>query len=131
MFNKIEIHYRQLFLLCIGTILILYLPTAMAQLPTGSSISVPGTADGDSWLKKFAYIIRFVVFLMCMAAVGLGLSESIFSIFRTINDARTSGEWGPAIRQIGIIIGALIFAVVIFGLLNEFVLTPIEKYFTT
>ncbi len=98
------------------------------QLPTGSDFEVPGASSGDPWLKKFAFIIKFVVFLMCMAAVGLGLSDSIFSIFRVINDARMNGEWGPAIKQIGIILGGLIFALVIFALLNKYVIDPITNY---
>lgn len=96
-------------------------------LPTGN-IDVPGTSDSDSWLKKFAGIIKFVVFLICIAAVGFGLGDSIFAIFRTVNDARSSGEWGSAIKQIGVILAAIIFALVIFALINEYVIDPLTNY---
>ncbi len=99
-------------------------------LPTGSALDVPGTSESDSWVKKFGFIIRLVIFIICIAALGLGIGDSIFSLFRTINDARQSGEWGPAMKNIGIVMAGIVFAIVLFGILNEFVFAAIEKFFT-
>lgn len=99
-------------------------------LPTGTALDVPGAGADASWVKKFGYIIRLVIFVLCMAAVGLGISDSIFSLFRVINDGRQTGEWGPAMKTVGIIMAGIIFAIVLFGILNEFVFSAIEKFFT-
>lgn len=102
---------------------------AQQALPTGGNVVIPGTSDSDSWVKKFSFVIKLGVFILCMAAVGFGISDSIFSIFRTINDARQTGEWGPAMKQMLIIILGIVMAVVLFAVLNELVMGAIDKFF--
>lgn len=122
-------------LLLLALIFLMLLPIlAQAQaannsglLPT-TGVSIPGTTDSDSWVKKFGYIIRLGIFLICMGAVGFGMSDSIFGIFRTINDARNNGEWGPAIKQILLILLGVVIALVLFAVLNNVVFSAIEKF---
>lgn len=95
-------------------------------LPT-TGVDIPGTTDSDSWVKKFGYLIRFGIFLICMAAVGFGMGDSIFGIFRTINDAKNTGEWGPAIKQILQILLGVVIALVLFAVLNTIVFEALQK----
>lgn len=130
--QEINLFNKRLMLTLFIVALLLFLPDivyAQQALPTGGNVAIPGTSDNDSWVKKFSFVIKLGIFLLCMAAVGFGVSDSIFSIFRTINDARQSGEWGPAIKQMLVIILAIVMAVVLFAVLNELVIGAIDKYF--
>lgn len=110
---------------------LLMTPDAYAQfaLPAGD-LKIPGvdTSDGN-FLKAFATIISAIIVLMALAGVGIGMSETIFTMFSAANQARRDGEWGPTFKIIGIVIMVLVFALMLFYLLNTFVLTPLSKMF--
>ncbi|SUO90280.1 hypothetical protein [Suttonella indologenes] len=106
-------------------------PDAYAQfaLPAGD-LKIPGvdTSDGN-FLKAFATIISAIIVLMALAGVGIGMAETIFTMFSAANQARRDGEWGPTFKIIGIIIMVLVFALMLFYVINTFVLTPLSKIF--
>lgn len=112
---------------------LIFLPSlahAAPSLPDSSSFKVPGSSGNSSWTTNIGLILRLVVFLMLIVGLGLGLSDSIFALFRQINEARTGQtEWGPAIKTIGLILAGVVMALVIFGLANEYVFKPIDDYF--
>lgn len=120
---------RQLFLVTITTVCLFYLPQAIAApstLPSGS-IGIPGTGAGDSWAKQFTSAIAWGIVLLMLAALGIGLAKSIITAFVLVNDARNSGEWGPAIQQIIVVILIIVFAFVLYGVANKYVLEPLEQ----
>ena len=102
---------------------------AQLKLPTGT-MAIPNTADGDSWAKKIAYTIIFIIVLMALVALGKGIIDGLFSLFDVSNDARnTDGGWGPALKKVGIILVVIIVGIVLFGVLNEYVIEPLSKMF--
>lgn len=102
---------------------------AQLKLPTGT-MAIPHTADGDSWAKKIAYTIIFIIVLMALVALGKGIIDGLFSLFDVSNDARnTDGGWGPALKKVGIILVVIIVGIVLFGVLNEYVIEPLSKMF--
>lgn len=112
----------------------LVVPEAMAAkdslLPDGVDLGVPGAGKDDGWAKMILLALRFLLIVIFVVALGLGMGDSIFGIFRVINDARTSGDWGPAIKQIGGIIIAVIISLVLFALADKYVLKPISEMVT-
>ena len=102
---------------------------AQLKLPTGT-MAIPNTADRDSWAKKIAYTIIFIIVLMALVALGKGIIDGLFSLFDVSNDARnTDGGWGPALKKVGIILVVIIVGIVLFGVLNEYVIEPLSKMF--
>lgn len=109
----------------------LLLPEAQAQvqLPT-TDIKIPGVdANNKNWLQQFSGVISVVIVIGALAAVGFGMMEAIFTLFRTANDARLNGDWGPAMKLIGLIIGIIIFSLLLYYLINTVVLGPLAKMF--
>lgn len=103
---------------------------AQAKLPTGDKLSIPGTAEGDSWAKKIVYAIVFIIVLMALAGLGKGLVDFIFNMFNDANDARqTDGGWGATLKKVGIGLVLIIVAVVVYMVLNEYVIDPLLKMF--
>ena len=99
------------------------------KLPTGT-MEIPNTANGDSWAKKIAYTIIFIIVLMALVALGKCIIDGLFSLFDVSNDARnTDGGWGPALKKVGIILVVIIVGIVLFGVLNEYVIEPLSKIF--
>lgn len=109
----------------------LVFPEAMAAkdslLPEGTDLGIPGAGKDDGWAKMILFALRFLLMIIFVVALGLGMGDSIFGIFRVINDARSSGDWGPAIKQIGGIIIAVIISLALFALADKYVLKPIAE----
>lgn len=103
---------------------------AQAKLPTGDKLAIPGTSDGDSWAKKIVYAIVFIIVLMALVGLGKGLVDFIFNMFNDANDARqTDGGWGATLKKVGIGLVLIIVAVVVYMVLNEYVIDPLLKMF--
>ena len=103
---------------------------APATLPTGDKLAIPGTNDGASWAKKIVYAIVFIIVLMALAGLGKGLVDFIFNMFNDANDARQSDSgWGATLKKVGIGLVLIIVAVVVFMVLNEYVIDPLLKMF--
>lgn len=121
---------KMLWLLVLFAVLFL-MPEAHAQakLPT-SDIKIPGVdANNKNWLQQFSGVISLVIVIGALAAVGFGMMEAIFTLFRTANDARLNGDWGPAMKLIGLIIGIIVFSLLLYYLINTVVLEPLGKLF--
>ena len=105
-------------------------PDAMASgstlLPEGT-LAVPGTSDTDPWYKVLIYALRFGLIALLLIALVVGLGDSLFGIFRTINDARSTGEWGPALKQIMAVVIAIIFAFVIYMVADKYGIQQLEN----
>ena len=112
----------------------LFWPQAMAQttnlLPSGSDLGIPGATADDGWAKLLINIFRFVLIVLFVVALGAGMGDSIFGIFAVINDARSSGQWGPAIKQIAGIMLAIAICLGIFALADKYVFPPLAKLLT-
>ena len=130
---------RWALLLLFVAALFLFMPDAMAGnnnagntgggtslLPQGT-LAVPGTSNTDPWYKILIYALRFGLIALLLIALVVGLGDSLFGIFRTINDARTSGEWGPALKQIMAVVIAIIFAFVIYMVADKYGIQQLEN----
>ena len=126
---------RWALLLLFVAALFLFMPDAMAGnnnagggggtslLPQGT-LAVPGTSDSDPWYKILIYALRFGLIALLLIALVVGLGDSLF---RTINDARSSGEWGPALKQIMAVVIAIIFAFVIYMVADKYGIQQLEN----
>ena len=127
---------RWALLLLFVAALFLFMPDAMAGnagggggtslLPQGT-LAVPGTSDSDPGYKILIYALRFGLIALLLIALVVGLGDSLFGIFRTINDARSSGEWGPALKQIMAVVIAIIFAFVIYMVADKYGIQQLEN----
>lgn len=134
-FDRNTLRWALLFLFVVA--LFLFMPDAMAGnnntgggggaslLPQGT-LAVPGTSDTDPWYKILIYALRFGLIALLLIALVVGLGDSLFGIFRTINDARSTGEWGPALKQIMAVVIAIIFAFVIYMVADKYGIKQLE-----
>lgn len=137
-FDRNTLRWALLFLFVVA--LFLFMPDAMAGnnntggsgsgggaslLPQGT-LAVPGTTKDDAWYKVLIYALRFGLIALLLIALVVGLGDSLFGIFRTINDARSSGEWGPALKQIMAVVIAIIFAFVIYTVADKYGIKQLE-----
>ena len=113
-----------------ATLLRVLLLLALFAMLLWGNLSIPGTNDGDSWAKKIVYAIVFIIVLMALAGLGKGLVDFIFNMFNDANDARqTDGGWGATLKKVGIGLVLIIVAVVVYMVLNEYVIDPLLKMF--
>lgn len=131
--THINVNWRLFYLMLLALFVAFYPELALANkanelLPTGS-LDVPGAGKDAKPIKIVGYIIRIVVFLFIVMAMGFGLGTSIFTIFGSINDARQKDEWGSMMKQIIGVLVALAFAIFIYTLANKYVIKPIEAAF--
>lgn len=119
---------RRLMLFGFLITLFVLLPEAMADsiLPSGS-LGIPGTSDGESWSSQMIKALSWGLKLLLLLGLGIGIAMSIFTLFRLVNDARSTGEWGPVIQQVVIVIVIIVFAFVLFGIANKYVFEPLDK----
>ena len=122
---------RRLMLFGFLITLFVLLPEAMADsiLPSGS-LGIPGTSDNDSWSNQIIKALSWGLKLLLLLGLGIGIAMSIFTLFRLVNDARSTGEWGPVIQQVVIVIVIIVFAFVLFGIANKYVFEPLDKMAT-
>lgn len=126
--------WKMLFVMLFLLAMLVFPQAAMAAkdslLPGDADLGIPGASQNDGWAKVILYALRFFLIILFLVALGAGMSDSIFGIFRTINDARTSGEWGPAIKQIASILIAVIICLAMFALADKYVLKPLSELAT-
>lgn len=126
--------WKMMFVMLFLFTMLVFPQAAMAAkdslLPSGADLGIPGASKDDGWAKVILFSLRFFLILLFLVALGAGMSDSIFGIFRTINDARTSGEWAPAIKQIASILIAVIICLAMFALADKYVLKPLSELAT-
>lgn len=123
--------FRKGFTALFITMLVFYLPDALADggLPVGGDIGVPGAGDDANLATLIVAIVKWGIFIMAIIGLGFGLSGSIFTLFRLVNDARTNeGGWGPVVNQMLIILVIIAVALALFGVINKFVFEPLENF---
>lgn len=120
-------HYRFLMLLLLFSALFL-LPEAMAQLPVGDGLDLPGIGADAKWYQKLGGAIIFGLVILFIGGLLFGLAMAVISLFRLIGDAKETGEWGKVIVQVIIILIIIAFAFAIFYLANEFGFNPLKEY---
>lgn len=115
--------------LLLATVLVLIPELSFAQVPslTTGSVGIPGVNDNSSIMKTLIMTVAFIVFVLVIATIGFGLSDTIASFFRQLNDARKEGEWGPLIRFIGLAFAILAIVFVIMGYINTYVIDVANK----
>lgn len=97
---------------------------ALAQIPqlTQGTVGIPGVGNNTSIMKTLIMTVAFIVFVLVVAVVGFGLSDTIASFFRELNDSRKQGDWSPLIRFIGLAFAILAIVFVIMGYINTHVI---------
>lgn len=120
-------HSRFLFLILLLSML-LFQPEAMAQLPVGDGLDLPGVGSDAKWYQKLGGAIIFGLVILFIGGLLFGLAMAVISLFRLIGDAKETGEWGKVIVQVIIILIIIAFAFAIFYLANEFGFNPLKEY---
>ncbi len=103
----------------------LFIPElSLAQVPslTTGTVGVPGVDDNSSVMKTIIMIIAFIVFILVIANFGFGLSDTMASFFRQLNDARKEGEWAPLLRFVGLAFAILAIVFLLIGYINKHVI---------
>ncbi len=97
---------------------------SFAQVPTLGigNVGIPGVNNNSSIMKTLIMTVAFIVFVLVIATVGFGLSDTIASFFRQLNDARKEGDWSPLLRFIGLAFAILAIVFVIMGYINKYVI---------
>lgn len=125
-------NYRLLYLLAVGMLLIVMpdLSFAAGGASGSGATTVPslttgtiGITTGGSILKTLLLTIAAIVFITVIAAVGFGMTDTIISFFRQLNDSRKEGEWGPLLRFIGLAFAVLAIVFVIMGYINTYIIS--------
>lgn len=118
--------------LLLGKMLLLMLATVVASMPdfalaqipqlTQGTVGIPGVSANTSIMKTLIMTVAFIVFVLVIAVIGFGLSDTIASFFRELNDSRKQGDWSPLIRFIGLAFAVLAIVFVIMGYINKHVI---------
>ncbi len=97
---------------------------SFAQVPSLGigNVGIPGVDNNSSIMKTLIMTVAFIVFVLVIATIGFGLSDTIASFFRQLNDSRKEGDWSPLLRFIGLAFAILAIVFVIMGYVNKYVI---------
>ncbi len=107
-------------------ITMLFVPElSLAQIPslTTGEVGIPGVSGNSSVMKTIIMIVAFIVFVLVISNLGFGLSDTIASFFRQLNDSRKEGDWAPLLRFIGLAFAILAIVFLLIGYINKHVIT--------
>ena len=102
------------------------------KLPTGDTdLGIPGVAANDSWGKKIVMAIAYIIIIMALLGLGLILVNVLFSLAGVSDDARSQdGGMVLVLKKIGIVVTVVVLGILIFTLINSYILDPIYKMFS-
>lgn len=101
------------------------------KLPTGDTdLGIPNVGEKDSWGKKIAMAIAYVIVIMALLGLGLILVNILFSLAGVSDDARSQdGGMVLVLKKIGIVVTVVVLGILIFTLINAYILDPLYKMF--
>ena len=102
------------------------------KLPTGDTdLGIPGVTANDSWGKKILLAIAYIIVIMALLGLGLILINVLFSLAGVSDDARSQdGGMVLVLKKIGIVVTVVVLGILIFTLINSYILDPIYKMFS-
>lgn len=118
------LHFKSFAVLALALVTLLLPDLVLAQVPTltQGTVGIPGVSSNTSIMKTLIMTVAFIVFVLVIAMIGFGLSDTIASFFRELNDSRKQGDWSPLIRFIGLAFAVLAIVFVIMGYINTHVI---------
>ena len=108
----------QLFITVAALLAIAIFPEfAGAQTEDGNTLFgtevLPASRANEGLFENIIWVILLVALLFIVAVVFFGAGDLILGLFASLGESRRSGDWGPFLRTLGIVIAILVVVIFI------------------